>query len=184
MSAVRLLLFSLFVLSATGCVAPHQLAPPPAREQTPERVNAALEGKRATVELWSGDSYEQAEEIRVSNDSLHFVQRERVVDYALALDDVREIWYVRGRKANRSALIGAVPGGAMFVGGLMTEMGGNQGFFKGRVFILAGIGYVAIGSTVGALIGQWTAPGERVIVYQTGRGGREVELETDGAAGG
>ena len=45
--------------------------------------------------------------------------------------------------------------------------------------MLAGIGYVAMGSTVGALVGQWTAPGERVIVYQAPMQRDSAAVETD-----
>ena len=177
------LLLSLLLASATGCVGPRQLGAPPPAEQTPEAVNAALDGQRAAIELWSGERHAPALDVRLDADSLYFTSRSRRwEEQAVGMGEVLQISFVRDRKANKGALIGAIPGGALFVGGVAAEINGNKGVIFGRVFMLAGIGYVAIGSTVGALVGQWTAPGERVIVYQAPmrHGGADVETDRGG----
>ena len=178
MRIVSLLAFSVALL--TGCVGPRQLAPPPPAEQTPVALNSALEGLHVTVELWSGGAYQHAAEVHIAGDSLFLTSnRMRQARQSVLLAEVRRISYIRDRKANKGALIGAVPG-LLFIGtGLLATLADDSNsLVTGEFIVRMGVGFLAIGSTIGALIGQWSAPGERVIVYESSlrTGGSDSEL--------
>ena len=111
---MRAFLVLLLFVSITGCVAPRQLSAPSPAEQTPEAVNAALDGQRVTLELLPGEQHVPAFDVHMAADSLYFTSlSKRREQQAVGMNEVLRISFVRGRKANRGALIGAIPGGAL-----------------------------------------------------------------------
>ena len=164
---MRLFCFlALSIALMTGCVGPREVAAPSPWDQSAETVNAGLDGQRVTIELWSGKAYQGAGEVYIAGDSLFFTpDRVWPAEQPVHLTEVQRISYVRGRKANKGALIGAVPGLLIIGSGLLVD--DSDSVISGDIIALAGVGYLAIGSTIGALIGQWTAPGERVVVYES-----------------